>query len=401
MKKWPFFLILVFIVFLLIMRNTGTEFPGTPPASAPTKPSVAETTDNTATESTSDTKTETVPETTTKPPSDTDPMISGSCGDTITWTLDKHGTLTLRGTGEIPNFEKGANNQPWAAHRKSIISLVVEDGISRIGDRAFQSFLYLKKATLGKDVASIGQWAFQNCYALTSVELPSYTVLETGAFRSAPAEWNVTGIGASTYSTSTYQSALSQVVLTGNYREDVINIAVSQLGYHEGDSAKDHHGGNTQGSGDYTEYGRRLGSTGSAWCSEFASWCIRMAGVPTKYVAISHSANAVNFTENTSAKWYAWEDTIYGGGSYTPQKGDLLLWSWENGSFSEEDSLSHTSILLEVALEDNGNIVLKTIDGNSNNQVRTRSYTVDAEGFLQGREGMLCYIVAPDYEGSN
>ena len=36
--------------------------------------------------------------------------------------------------GAIPNFEKGANNQPWVEYRKSVTALVVEDGITRIGE---------------------------------------------------------------------------------------------------------------------------------------------------------------------------------------------------------------------------------------------------------------------------
>ncbi|MBQ7817982.1 MAG: leucine-rich repeat domain-containing protein, partial [Oscillospiraceae bacterium] len=202
---------------------------------------------------------------------DIEQIAGGNCGDTITWTLNSNGTLIISGTGAMIDYEKDIGNQPWMGYRKSITALVIEDGIYRVGDRAFQGCSCLKSVVFGKDVSSIGEWAFQNCNELTSVEFPSEISFETGAFRSTPVEWDISAIGSSIYTNSSYYSALSQVVLTGDYREDIINIALSQVGYHEGDSETDYAGGNTNGSGDYTEYGRRLESTGTAWCSEFAS----------------------------------------------------------------------------------------------------------------------------------
>lgn len=325
-------------------------------------------------------------------------IASGSCTDTITWTLDSNGLLVISGTGEISDYEKGADNQPWAGYRNDITALVIEDGISRIGDRAFQSCSNMKSATIGKDVTGIGEWAFQNCFELTDVELQPDMNLENGAFRSTPAEFDVSASMTTCYTGSYYDSALSRVNLTGNYREDIINIALSQLGYHEGDSENDYDGRNTRGSSDYTEYGRYLGNTGSAWCSEFASWCIFKANVPTQIVAPSRSANVVGFTEGTSATWYTWNQTIYGGGSYEPRQGDIILWAWDNNSHSTDENLSHTAILRTAEAQNGGRVILKTIDGNSNNRVEECNYTVNAaSGSLVGRTGRLCYIIAPDY----
>lgn len=329
-------------------------------------------------------------------------IASGSCTDTIIWTLGSDGVLLLSGTGEMCDYEKGANNQPWAGYRKYITALVIDDGITRIGDRAFQSCSYMESAAIGKKVASIGEWAFQNCYALTDVELQPEVSLENGAFRGTPAELDVSAAISTCYTNSRYESALSRIELTGSYREDIINIALSQVGYHEGDSEDDYDGGNTGGSRDYTEYGRYLGSVGNAWCSEFASWCICMAKVPAQIVAISRGASVAGFTNDTSAVWYTWKQTLYGGGNYTPREGDILLWAWDNNSHDTEENLSHTSILRKIDKQNRGRIILKTIDGNSNNRVEERKYEVNAtDGSLIGRTGRLCYILAPDYESSN
>lgn len=328
-------------------------------------------------------------------------IASGNCGDYITWTLDQSGTLTFRGTGEICDYSKGAVNQPWINYRKSITELIIEDGITRIGDRAFQSCTYIERVVIGKDVVSIGEWAFQNCYSLTSVELSPRICLELGAFRNTPVEWEISAVESPLYTNSNYYSALSQVVITGNYRDDIINIALSQIGYHEGDSDNDYAGYNTSGTNNYTEYGRYLGSDGKAWCSEFASWCIRMAGVPTQIVASSRDANVSNFTKNTSAAWYTWNQLSYGGGSYTPQKGDILLWAWDKNPHSTDESLSHTSILWEIEEDTGEGIILKTVDGNSGNQVRDKKYELNSQdGSLIGQTGKLCYVIAPDYESN-
>ena len=330
------------------------------------------------------------------------PIASGSCTDTVRWSLEQDGTLIISGSGAIPDFEKGANNQPWRPYWKSITALVVESGITRVGDRAFQGYRYLESAAIGSDVTAVGEWAFQNCTSLTDVTLPPAVTLETGAFRNTPAEWDVAAIGSEVYAQGKYAEALSQVTLTGNLRDDVINVALSQVGYHEGNSEKDYAGGNAKGEKDYTEYGRRLGSSGTAWCSEFASWCIRMAGVPQQAVSVSYSANTVNFTKNSSAAYYTWDVTAFCDGGYMPQKGDLLLWAWDKEAHSTEEDLSHTSILWEAKGNADGTVLLKTIDGNSNNQVRVRQYTVNAkDGTLTDRKGRLCYIISPDYEETN
>ena len=325
-------------------------------------------------------------------------IANGNCTDTITWTLDSNGLLVISGTGEIGDYEKGAGNQPWADYRNNITALVIEEGITRIGDRAFQNCINMERANIGDGVAGIGEWAFQNCFELTNVELQPDVNLENGAFRSTPAEFDVSASMSTCYTDSYYDSALSRVNLTGNYREDIINIALSQLGYHEGNSEYDYDGRNTRGYCDYTEYGRYLGSIGSAWCSEFASWCICIAKVPTQMVAPSRSANVDVFTKDTSAVYYTWNQTVYGGGNYEPREGDILLWAWDNNNHSTDENLSHTSVLRDAEAQNGGRVTLKTIDGNSNNRVEECNYTVNAaNGTLVGRTGRLCYIIAPGY----
>ena len=191
------------------------------------------------------------------------------------------------------------------------------------------------------------------------------------------------------YMASKYYRALQNVKLTGDYRTDMIAVATSQIGYHEGD-APNQIDGSYNGNGNYSEYGRFLDSNGRAWCSEFASWCARNAGVPTSLLANSRSANVKVF----AAPYYSWDKTVYAGGNYTPQAGDLVLFAW-NGTSETSNNLSHTAIVHSVQ-RNGSNVILTVIHGNSNDMVRKSDYIVDAAtGSVS--QGKIVYVIAPDY----
>lgn len=84
---------------------------------------------------------------------------SGTCGDNLTWTLDDNGTLTISGEGKL-NTTNYINTRPWYSLNANITSIVVEDGVTEIGDYAFSSCTNLKNVTLGKDIKHIGENAF-------------------------------------------------------------------------------------------------------------------------------------------------------------------------------------------------------------------------------------------------
>ena len=67
-----------------------------------------------------------------------------TCGDNLSWDLDiEQYTLTVRGAGKMDNYELNANSYlqpstaPWGAFSQFISILVVEDGVTSIGDYAF------------------------------------------------------------------------------------------------------------------------------------------------------------------------------------------------------------------------------------------------------------------------
>ena len=83
---------------------------------------------------------------------------SGTCGDEVTWSLSDDYTLTISGTGAM------AGN-PWAwEYRGQIRKLVIEDGVTSIGNWAFDSCTSLSSVTIPSSVTSIGRDAFYDCY---------------------------------------------------------------------------------------------------------------------------------------------------------------------------------------------------------------------------------------------
>ena len=85
---------------------------------------------------------------------------SGTCGENLTWTLSDDGVLTISGTGAMTNYYGYGDFALWYYTSSSIKSVVIEDGITRIGDFAFYECSSLTSVTIPNSVTSIGDYAF-------------------------------------------------------------------------------------------------------------------------------------------------------------------------------------------------------------------------------------------------
>ena len=94
---------------------------------------------------------------------------TGRCGDSITWTLDDSGNLTLSGSGEMWNNDYG--DSPFKDYE--IRKATVEYGITSIGESAFLGCRGMTELTLPNSVTSIGGNAFEGCNGLTELILPN------------------------------------------------------------------------------------------------------------------------------------------------------------------------------------------------------------------------------------
>lgn len=61
-------------------------------------------------------------------------LIGGKCGKTVSWALEASGVLRIYGSGEM-STDKG--NIAWKKYAKSITSIVIESGVTRIDKSAF------------------------------------------------------------------------------------------------------------------------------------------------------------------------------------------------------------------------------------------------------------------------
>ena len=100
-----------------------------------------------------------------------EPIASGVCGENLTWLLAEDGTLTISGEGAMSDFMPyGA---PWFSVRDSIYAVVIESGVTSIGDYAFNWCKSLKEISIPEGVTSIGREALAGCSSLYEVRLPS------------------------------------------------------------------------------------------------------------------------------------------------------------------------------------------------------------------------------------
>ena len=158
---------------------------------APTQPETAPTEETSSPDETSSDETlpeETLVDTYALPEND-GAVASGKCGENLTWSIDVDGgTLTISGTGAMWDYNKiyiedgdSHTTAPWYVY--SPTKLVLEKGITYIGEYAFSGCGIAGDLTLPDGVTEIGENAFAYCSGLTSVVLSqSVTRLDNWAF---------------------------------------------------------------------------------------------------------------------------------------------------------------------------------------------------------------------------
>ena len=74
---------------------------------------------------------------------------------------------------------------PWRYQRDEIKNVIIENGVTNIGNHAFASCSKLTSITIPNSVKSIGEYAFYSCIGLTSITIPnSVTSIGKAAFYS-------------------------------------------------------------------------------------------------------------------------------------------------------------------------------------------------------------------------
>lgn len=109
-------------------------------------------------------------------------IASGTCTEQIQWSLDAAGTLTIAGTGDVPNYP--LYGTPWyEEYKNSVKKIIVKPGIIFVGNYVFAGHPNLIRVTFPQTVVCLGIGIFQNCPSLTDVSLPlSLSTIQDYAF---------------------------------------------------------------------------------------------------------------------------------------------------------------------------------------------------------------------------
>lgn len=96
---------------------------------------------------------------------------SGTCGTELTWELSSDGTLYISGSGAMTDLKEESSNH-WNEKRGWIKKVIVEDGVTSIGDYAFFNCPALKEISLPDSLETIGGYAFSYCDSLEKISIP-------------------------------------------------------------------------------------------------------------------------------------------------------------------------------------------------------------------------------------
>lgn len=111
----------------------------------------------------------------------------GTLSNGIEWSLVNDGTLILRGTGPMVDFDPDAaddaSTMPWQDVKSEILHVVYEAGITTTGCNAFAGCPKLVSVTLPDTMTQIGSNTFSSCPRLEQVTIPdSVTEINASAF---------------------------------------------------------------------------------------------------------------------------------------------------------------------------------------------------------------------------
>ena len=116
-----------------------------------------------------------------------DTIASGNCGasgNNLTWVLIDDGTLTISGSGAMADYYANWDDEyyyyntniPWYSYRNIISTVIINYGVTKIGNYAFMGSTFLTSVSVPNSVISIGFNVFLNCSGLISIDEDSNNV---------------------------------------------------------------------------------------------------------------------------------------------------------------------------------------------------------------------------------
>ena len=102
---------------------------------------------------------------------------NGTIGDNLKWTFTNDGTLTISGTGEMQHAD-GNSVYAWGTdnhtlNRSLIKKVVVEEGITSLGEYIFWDCQSLTEVKLPNSLTALRKECFKHCSVLRSITFPA------------------------------------------------------------------------------------------------------------------------------------------------------------------------------------------------------------------------------------
>ena len=97
--------------------------------------------------------------------------LTGKCGENAVYTLDKDGTLTISGTGDMAYSMWDSCKE--SIGKRTIKKIVVSSGITSICSFAFSDFKDVTEVSLGDTIENIEECAFESLEGIRKIEIPS------------------------------------------------------------------------------------------------------------------------------------------------------------------------------------------------------------------------------------
>ena len=108
-------------------------------------------------------------------------MENGNCGENSSFSMSKDGTLAISGNGKVTKYFSDDKN----IKAEKIQRIVVEEGITELGNKCFAGLTEVKEITLPTTLQVIGYASFTGCNSLQTVKIPDAVKrIESYAFSS-------------------------------------------------------------------------------------------------------------------------------------------------------------------------------------------------------------------------
>ncbi len=265
-------------------------------------------------------------------------LIEGKCGENATYTFDPESqTLIISGTGDMYDFngrwQEDPKNEnpplaerqfvPWEDFKEEIFTVEIQDGITRIGENAFENHYNLTDIRIGNDVKSVGFQAFL-CTNLEEVVFPEgFERLENCAFnycmnlRRVVFPDSFQGVDG-----RMFNSCCSLSVIILGDETNLIEDPISCEEHLEEECAEYLAIYATPGSAaekNFGEYGYSCKEKLAGWCGEHVAWyidvdekCLYLLGHgETGVFGISENESENDYTDITTLEWISREMPAY------------------------------------------------------------------------------------------